>query len=225
MGLQADQITKIHGGKTVLNQVSVSLEQGECLGILGDNGSGKSTLMSILAGMQTPTQGTLLLDGTPLKKATQRRVGYVPQAPILIDDLTVRDNLALWQAIYRLDRKKGVLDTIPPCLELGNLLAKKVSTLSGGMAKKLSIAIAVMHRPDYLILDEAFAALDAKTVAGMVDFLKDSSMGIVYSSHNIQEIATLCSRVVVLRQGQVTHCSPPISHFDQTTIQQLTQHF
>lgn len=225
MGLQATQLTKIHGGKTVLQSVSIQLEPGECLGILGDNGSGKSTLLSILAGMQAPSQGAILLDDSPITKVTQRRIGYVPQTPILIDDLTVRDNLALWQSIYRMDTKRGVLHSVPACLGLDFLLNKKCATLSGGMAKKVAIAIAVMHSPDYLILDEAFAALDAKAVTGMVDFLKFNSMGIIYSSHNIQEIATLCSRVTVLRQGEISHQSSTIDHFDQAVIDQLISHF
>ncbi len=225
MGLQGDQLSKLHRKKIVLNHVSLTLEPGECLGILGDNGSGKSTLMSILAGMQSPTQGSVLLDGAPLCRSGLRRIGYVPQTPVLIDDLSVRDNLALWQAIYKLDASKGVLHTVPDCLSLGGILTKKVSTLSGGMAKKVAIAIAVMHSPDYLILDEAFAALDAKTVASMVDYLKDSSMGILYSSHNIQEIAALCNRVAVLCGGELVYHSPPIPHFDEAVIQQLTQYF
>ncbi len=225
MSLQASDITKVLGHKTILNHVSVTVEPGQCLGILGDNGSGKSTLMSILAGMQSPDEGCCLLDGNPITKLAQRRIGYVPQTPILIDELTVRDNLALWQSIYGLDGKLGVLHHVPPCLGLEYLLTKKVSALSGGMAKKVAIAIAVMHRPDYLILDEAFAALDAKTVAGMIDFLQFSTMGIVYSSHNIQEITTLCNRVTVLRSGEITHQSHHIQSFDQTVIDQLISHF
>lgn len=225
MSLQAVSLTKHHGGRPVLRNVSVEVQPGECLGVLGDNGSGKSTLMSIMAGMQGATQGNLLLDGAPVTKSTQKRIGYVPQTPILIGDLTVRDNLALWQSIYGLDTTMGVLDTVPPCLELGNLLTKRVSTLSGGMAKKVSIAIAVMHQPDYLILDEAFAALDAKTVAGMADYLKNCGAGILYSSHNIQEIAALCTRVTVLRRGEVSHQSSHILDFSPDVIRQLSCHF
>ncbi len=225
MSLDGLNLIKKYDARCILNSVSISIAPGECVGVLGDNGSGKSTLMSILAGMQPQSGGTVTLEGAPITKSSRRHMGYVPQTPILVEDLTVRDNLALWQSIYHLDPKLGVLDGVPDCLELGPMLLKQVSTLSGGMKKKVSIAIALMHQPQYLILDEAFAALDAKTVTAMVTHLRQSQMGIVYSSHNISEIAALCHRVVVLHRGEVAHQSPPIPHFDQEAIDSLYRYF
>ncbi len=225
MSLNGVNLRKKYGDKLVVNDASITVSPGECVGVLGDNGSGKSTLMSILAGMQPMDGGVVQVEGHPVTKELRRQMGYVPQVPILVEDLTVRDNLALWQSIYHLDPKKGVLEGIPDCLGLGSMLLKRVSTLSGGMKKKVSIAIALMHRPQYLIMDEAFAALDAKTVEAMVSYLRESDMGIVYSSHNIEEIAALCHRVVVLRQGEVTHQSPTMEKLDQETIQTLYHYF
>ncbi len=225
MSLDGVNLRKKHGERWVLDGVSISIAPGECVGVLGDNGSGKSTLMSIMAGMQSANEGSVVLEGAPVTKSTQRKIGYVPQMPILVEDLTVRDNLALWQSIYHLDPKRGVLDGIPECLNLGSMLLKQVSTLSGGMKKKVSIAIALMHQPQYLIMDEAFAALDAKTVESMVSYLRENDMGIVYSSHNIGEIAALCHRVVVLHRGEVAFESPKIHHFDQSDIDTLYRYF
>ncbi len=226
MALIGADLAKKYHKTQVVQGVSFALQQGECLGVLGDNGSGKSTLMSIVAGMQPADGGTLLLDGAPISKQARRRIGYVPQVPILMEALTVRENIALWQSIYQMPVTDALPASIPDCLDIPTLLPKRVARLSGGMKKKVSIAIALMHQPDYLVLDEACAALDAKTVGGMVQYLKSATqMGVIYSSHNIQEVAWLCHRVMVLRKGQVSYESPVIECYDAATVASLYQNF
>lgn len=219
--LQAIGITKLYKNNTVLSNVSIFVRSGQCLGILGDNGSGKSTLMSIITSMTTATKGDVLLDGKKITKEDRLSIGYVPQDAILVEDLSVRDNLKLWASVYKLKDFKAVISNIPEFLGIDEFLHKKVSTLSGGMKKKVAIAIALMNNPRFIILDEAFASLDAKTIVSMISYLKSlENVGIIYSSHNLQEITQLCQRVVVLKKGVITYTSPEASQPEIFTEEQ-----
>lgn len=200
----ANEISSYHGKHQFLKGISFTATAGNCLGILGDNGSGKSSLMAILAGVVPAGSGEVLFNGHPITKEQRHYVGYVPQQPVLLDQLTVKDNLALWQSVYH--RKGSLLEHIPDFLKIEEMLHKKAGLLSGGMRKKVSIAIALMNDPQVLILDEAFAALDAKCVASMEAYIKQAKdMVVIYSSHNILEIAHLCTNVFVLKEGCVSY--------------------
>lgn len=206
----------------ILNNISIEIYEGECIGILGHNGSGKSTLMSILAGMTKFNSGEILYNNILLSKESKNNknninnnlrlnIGYVPQTPLLIEDLTVFDNLSLWASIYNIkDFKKNINNLeVLQLLKIDEMLNKKISVLSGGMKKKVSIAIALMNNPRFLILDEAFAALDANTIDIMTKFLsskvKNKELGILYSSHNIQEIIDLCTKIIVIKDGNIVY--------------------
>lgn len=186
-----------------LKEISFEVNSNECVGILGTNGSGKSTLLSIIAGTNNYDNGNVLLNKEPITTKNRSKIGYVPQQPVLIDSVTVRDNLKLWQSLY----KQKNLNNIPTFLDLEKFYKKKPSELSGGMKKKVSIAIALMNDPDFLIMDEAFAALDSKTCEQMMEYLKKKKIGIIYSSHNIQEIIELCDKVLVLKEGKISYVS------------------
>ena len=224
--LQGQSLSKSYGTRSFLKDVSLSVRPGSCLGVLGDNGSGKSTLMSILAGMLPADGGAVLYHGTPITRAHRQHVGYVPQVPILMDDLTVDDNLRLWHSVYHRKDFAATLAEIPAFLGIDAMRKKKVGALSGGMKKKVAIAVALMNHPDVLILDEAFAALDAKTVDAMMAHLRSiPSMGMIYSSHNIHEIVTLCDEVVVLHQGEIVHTAHGVQEYDEAMIQTLYKQF
>ncbi len=206
--LEAQEICKSWKGQSCLQEISLSIMPGERIGILGDNGSGKSTFMSILAGIDVPDKGCILYKNHPITKIDRKKIAYVPQIPMLMEQLSVRDNLFLWHGIYGLDHFKITLDTIPDFLGISDILKKKINQLSGGMKKKVSIGIALMNAPDFLILDEAFAALDCKTKEQMIQYLNDhKEMGIIYSSHQMDEIVEICKKVMVLREGVVTYQS------------------
>ena len=219
-------ISKAFAKQTCLKDISFTLKSGECLGVLGDNGSGKSTLMSILSGMLNADCGDILFNDHLITKDDRQKVGYVPQAPILIEYLTVKDNLKLWHSLYNLKDFKQMLLNIPEFLNINQMLHKKVYALSGGMKKKLSIAISLMNDPEFLILDEAFAALDSKTVSDLTTYLNDiKDIGIVYSSHNINEIIEICNRVIVLKDGAVAYCSEGNQNYDSESLTFLYSKF
>lgn len=210
MKISAVHIRKNYRKKTVLTDVTFSAESGTFLGILGENGCGKSTLLSILAGAQRCDSGQLLfqdgkVSGDLLKDSGLRYgiVGYVPQTPPLLEELTVKDNLRLWypggKKVLDKELESGVLMK----LGVGDFLGTQVSKLSGGMKKRVSIGCAVASHPKVLILDEPGAALDLVCKQVIVDYLKDfcGKGGIaVMASHEIQEISS-CSETSILKGG------------------------
>ncbi len=224
--LQAQEIYKSWKGKSCLQEISLSIMPGERIGILGDNGSGKSTFMSILAGIDAPDKGCILYNNHSITKIDRKKIAYVPQIPMLMEQLSVRDNLFLWNGIYGLDHFQATLDAIPDFLGIKEIMKKKIAQLSGGMKKKVSIAIALMNTPDFLILDEAFAALDRKTKEQMIQYLKDhKEIGIIYSSHQMEEIVRICKTVMVLREGVVTYQSNIEETFTEEKIAFLYSRF
>ncbi len=220
--LQVTGLQKQYQNIAVLKYISFHLEKGERLGILGDNGSGKSTLMSILAGVQKSDGGEVLFSGAPITRESRKRISYIPQEPELLEELTVKDNLALWVGIYGLGKAKDVIATLPKFLAIEPMLQKKISSLSGGMKKKVSIAIAIMNHPDVIIMDEALSALDAKTVQEVLAYLlKQKDITLLYCSHNFSEVETICNRLVVLQNGVVAYETTDVSAQSKETIDKL----
>ncbi|WP_317856157.1 ABC transporter ATP-binding protein [Chakrabartyella piscis] len=220
--LQIKGLKKQYQNHIVLQDVSLHLEKGERLGILGDNGSGKSTLMSILAGVQTADAGEILFCGAPITRETRRKISYIPQEAELLEDLTVKDNLQLWIGIYGLQNPKKVIQEIPAFLNIEPMLHQKIKNLSGGMKKKVSIAIAIMNHPEMIIMDEALSALDAKTVEAVLSYLKqEKSITLFYCSHNFVEVEAICNRLVVLQDGVIAYETTDVSENSKKGIEQL----
>lgn len=226
---KCSNLSKSYSNTFSMKNISFQLSKNECLGILGDNGSGKSTLLSMLAGMQIPDSGEIYYDSMPITKKQRNKISYVPQSPILIEELSVKDNLKLWCGIYNINhfrKTKDILLELPPVLNLESMFNKKVNTLSGGMKKKVSIAISLINKPDFIIMDEAFAALDMKTIDSLLQYLKyELSVGIIYSSHNIYEILELCDRILILKQGEISYYSNEKEVFDDNSKQWIYSNF
>jgi ABC-type multidrug transport system ATPase subunit len=193
-----------------LQDVDFTLAPGQCLGVAGHNGSGKSTLLSIIAQVLPPDRGEVFFDGARLgggRVLAGSLLGYVPQENSLLEDLTVQEALAFWQRIYGLPAA-GLFSpsSVSAMLGLGQIRKKRIAQLSGGMCKRVSIAVALLRRPRLLLLDEALSALDRgyriALESYLVDFLGQGS-AILYCSHDIAELTGFCSRMLILRQGQV----------------------
>lgn len=206
MQIQIQNVKKSYHTKKVLQDVSLTCESGQCIGLLGANGSGKSTLLSILAGVLTPDEGYFLCDGkdlfrNPTKRATL--VGYVPQGTPLLEELTARDNLRLWYDAKTMEKelKNGVLKL----LGIDAFLKTPVCKMSGGMKKRLSIGCAMAKRPPILLLDEPTAALDLCCKQEIADWLKKykASGGILLlTTHDVQELQ-LCDAWYILKDGKL----------------------
>lgn len=203
MKITIDGIHKKFGKKTVLESVSFSAESGKCIGILGENGSGKSTLFSVLTGLQKG-KGEFWYNDTNLIQDTKMRskvVGFVPQSPPLIQELSAKDNLQLWYSKDELERemKTGVLRM----LGIESFLKVSVGKMSGGMKKRLSIGCAVAHHPKVLFLDEPSAALDLVCKEKIIRYLEEfKAKGgiVVIATHDVYELE-MCDDVYILKNG------------------------
>ncbi|MBQ4066934.1 MAG: ABC transporter ATP-binding protein [Clostridia bacterium] len=204
--MEIRHIKKSYGKKAVLRDVNLSAKAGECIGILGKNGSGKSTLFSVLCGLQKGS-GEFFCDGEDMMKSPSRRaaaVGFVPQSPPLIGELTALDNLRLWYKRDELERSlsEGMLKL----LGVDEFLRVTVSKMSGGMKKRLSIGCAVANDPSVLLLDEPSGALDLvckEHIGEYLDHFKSRGGITLIATHDIHELVS-CDHLYLLKDGVLT---------------------
>ena len=207
--LEVRGIKKAYKDKTVLDGVSFSLNPGQSLGVAGHNGSGKSTLLSIIAQVLPADEGEVLLNNVNLSKNREfagEALGYAPQEDSLLGDLTVRDTLFFWQRAYGLPVSK-VFEPGSPAAILGlePIQKSRVSKLSGGARKRVSIAIALLRQPKLLLLDEALSSLDRHYRLRLEEYISDFRRAggiILYCGHYTGELIGLCDRILILRDGQ-----------------------
>ena len=178
-----------YGKKTILNGLSFSAGPGECVAIIGSNGSGKSTTLSLITGALKPERGTISVEG---------RIGFIPQGTALFEDMTVEDNLRFFAGLFHA--------SVPKSLPFGlsGDLKKRVSKLSGGRKKQVSIAAALLGDPENLLLDEPAAGLDLVYQQQLIDLLyelKKAGRAILYVGHNPLEYASVFDRLVLLGQN------------------------
>src|SRR5262249_35816840 len=156
--LQAENLRKSYGDVTALDGVSVRAGPGETVGLLGPNGAGKTTTVSIIAGLVSADAGRVLIQGRPLAGDTdplKRSIGLVPQDLALYDELSARDNLAFFGSLYELDGAslKRAMAEVLELVALADRAKDKVRTFSGGMKRRLNLAVALLHDPQILLLD------------------------------------------------------------------------
>lgn len=204
--LEIRQLCKRYGGRQVLAPISFVLPPGQCLGLSGHNGSGKSTLLRLIAQVEKPDGGDVLYEGKSVlgdRKFLRHTLGYVPQSAELARELTVRRQLELWR------RACDMTGPVPPdvldLLGLEPLLNTPVRALSGGMAQRVSIALALMTRPRVLLMDEATGGLDGGYVPKLLDWLEEVHLpgggSLIWCSHHPEELDRLCGAVLTLENG------------------------
>ena len=205
--LEIRQLCKSYAGRQVLAPVSFVLPPGQCLGLAGSNGSGKSTLLRLIAQIEKPDDGDVLYGGRSVmgdRQFLRHGLGYVPQGAGLAGELTVKQQLVLWQAACEVP---GPLPgDILDLLGLRPLLEKPIRALSGGMARRVSIALALLSRPGVLLMDEATSGLDQSYVPQLLDWLEGYVSGggsLVWCSHHPQELDRLCGAVLRLEEGRL----------------------
>ena len=204
--LEAQGLSNSYGGVQALYPVSFRLEAGECLGVAGANGSGKSTLLRLLAQFQKPDGGRVLFRGRDVagdRRFPRRCLGYVPQDNELAPELTAGEQLALWRAACGLGG--GVQPELIELLGLEPLLRRRIGELSGGMQRRVSIAMALSTGREVLVLDEATAGLDEAyregLMAWMEGFLARGGCA-VWCSHLTGELERLCTSCLTIREGR-----------------------
>jgi ABC-2 type transport system ATP-binding protein len=199
-----EDVTRVFpGGVTALDRASFTILPGERCCLLGPNGAGKTTIIRMLEGALRPTSGSVRLLGRPVSGSVEakRRIGVVPQSPGLYPDLTVREYLTLVEQLY----DRGDVDTTASQYGLQPLLDRRLAALSGGYARRLLIAAAVLPKPDLLLLDEPTVGLDPIAAAEVRALLHTAMAGpsVLMSTHNLREAEDLCDTVIILRRGTV----------------------
>ncbi|WP_459129590.1 ABC transporter ATP-binding protein [Guggenheimella bovis] len=223
--IELQNIFKSYGKKDVLKGVNLKLNRGEIAGLVGENGSGKSTLLSIMSGLERADSGSILYNGKLMssKEDLSRYAAFVPQDNPLIEELSVKDNLRLWYAESPIKLEEALENGLLKELELDSFLHDRVSTLSGGMKKRLSIACALAYNSPILLLDEPSASLDLLTKRDVQEYTKEYAKNggtVVLSSHEPDELI-ICNRLFYLVDGVLveaprgTNINEVISHLEK----------
>lgn len=203
--IQIRHLSKHYGKRQILNNISLDVKEGTCVGILGENGCGKSTMLSILAGTLPMDGGSFFYRGEDLfqnRRLHAAAVGYVPQGTPLLEELNAMDNLRLWYHSRR-EIKEELEDGVLAMLGIPDFLQVRVSRMSGGMKKRLSIGCSVAHHPQILLLDEPSAALDLickERIANYLTEFKAQGGIVLLTTHDIQELP-LCDSLFILKHG------------------------
>jgi lipooligosaccharide transport system ATP-binding protein len=211
-------VVKDFPGTRAVDGLSLDVPRGTCFGLLGPNGAGKSTTMRMLTGQAHPTSGTIEVLGLPVperSKQARARMGVVPQQEWLEDELTCRENVAVWATLLRVPRSRRDA-AIAKALSIAHLSDRaddKIKTLSGGMKRRLLIARALVHDPDLLLLDEPTVGLDPQIrqeLWTLIDELRNSGTTILMSTHYIEEAERLADQVAIIAEGRVVAQGSPL---------------
>jgi ABC-2 type transport system ATP-binding protein len=209
--LEVKGLHKRYGDLVAVEEVSFTARAGEMVGLLGPNGAGKTTTVSMIAGLLKPDRGEVRIEGGVVRSETdavKRRIGFVPQDVALHDELSARENLALFGALYSM-RGKALADAMAAAFEVAGLTDRakdKVATFSGGMKRRLNLAAALLHDPGILLLDEPTVGVDPQSrnqIFSNLEELKRQGKTLVYTTHYMEEAERLCDRIIIIDHGKV----------------------
>ncbi|TRZ72651.1 MAG: LPS export ABC transporter ATP-binding protein [Bacteroidetes bacterium] len=213
MILRTEKIIKKYRQRTVVNEVSVDLKQGEIVGLLGPNGAGKTTSFYIIVGLIKPFAGSVFLDdmnitNEPMYKRAQRGISYLPQEASVFRKLSVEDNIRAILEFTGLskDQQKERLETLLDEFGLQNVRKSEGITLSGGERRRTEIARCLAVDPKFILLDEPFAGIDpiaVEDIQNIVSGLKDRNIGVLITDHNVHETLTITDRAYLLFEGSI----------------------
>jgi len=204
--LQVNGLTKYYGKVRGVHDVSFDVASGEIFGFIGPNGAGKSTTIRCIMDLVPKNGGEVLLDGHVFDRHTPHRkaiVGYLPSEITLYGDLRVRDIIRFNGRFYK-NTDEAYLGRLIRRLDID--ISRKISDLSLGNRKKVGIALALMHRPKLILMDEASSGLDPLMQEAFYEILREErerGAAIFFSSHNLSEVRRLCDRVAIVREGQI----------------------
>jgi ABC-2 type transport system ATP-binding protein len=205
--LAARRVDKILGGRKILNDISASVAPGSVIGVLGKNGAGKTTLLEIALGFSPTTGGTVQLwghDSFSLPSPIKGRIGYVPQQDELISVLTGSQQVALTASLYRSWDTPLIERLIK---EWDVPMDRRISVLSGGERQKISMLLALGHRPELLVLDEPLASLDPVArrsfLRQLLEITADQTRAVIFSSHIVSDLERVASEIWIIREGSM----------------------
>ncbi len=209
--LEVKDLEKQYKNVKAVNGISFDVKKGEVFGLLGPNGAGKSTTISIISTLFKPTTGDIYYDGQSIlktPKAIQEKLGVVPQEIALYPTLTGYENLRFWGQAYGIRGKelKQRIDDVSEIIGLKDKLRTKIKNYSGGMKRRINIGAALLHKPELLIMDEPTVGIDPQSrnhILETVLGLNKEGMTIIYTSHYMEEVEYLCSRISIMDKGEI----------------------
>jgi len=208
--ITVDKLAKAYGYLWAINNLSLDLKPGDFVALLGPNGAGKTTLLRILAGLISPTTGSVQLDGAMLSRpaaAVRRKIGLLAPADHLYENLTVKENLRFFLSLYDHHHDDDAIVAELDTVNLAERAGEYVANLYSGMKCRLSIAKWQLLQPELLLLDEPYGVLDGGGVDLLESFLQaQCAKGriVIVASHHVARVLKLCSRAVILNQGRLT---------------------
>jgi ABC-2 type transport system ATP-binding protein len=209
--VEVQNLVKTFAKHEAVKNLSFTIGKGEIFGLLGPNGAGKSTTINMMCGYLQPTSGDTLINGisvTREPRKAKRIIGVVPQEIALYKDLNALENLEFFGSIYKLtpkERKERAEDL----LHLVGLYERRkepVKNFSGGMQRRINMAIALMHQPVFLLMDEPTVGVDPQSrehIFGSIEQLRDQGTTILYTTHYMEEAERLCNRIAIMDEGQI----------------------
>ncbi len=211
--IRAQNLVKIYGKRTVVNDLSLEINQGEVVGILGPNGAGKTTTFYMIIGLAKPNKGKVFIDDHDIThkamfKRARMGMGYLAQAPSIFAKLSVEDNVLAILETLKIPRKQRpqILEEALGELNLSKLAKQKAYTLSGGERRKLEITRALVTKPTFIFMDEPFAGVDPIAVSDIqdiIDKLREKQIGVMITDHNVIETLKIVNRAYIIYEGKI----------------------
>jgi ABC-2 type transport system ATP-binding protein len=224
MQIEIHNLTKVYNEKRGLLPVSLEVEKGELIAVIGHNGAGKSTLLKMLSSWLIPDSGHVLVDGINLENrlAIARKIGFVPETPNLFDFFSVEYNLKLFARLFQVPSLR--IEEILNEFDLLPFRKSKIQVLSKGLRQRVSIGRALLADPPLLLFDEPTSGLDFDMTKEIYRLLNDyhaSGKTIIFTSHRPEEIKTLATRVIMLHQGLLVFDGSPREYFQSEMYEKL----
>ena len=221
--IEVKNVTKKYGNFIAVDDISFEVKDHEVVGFLGPNGAGKSTTMNMITGFIEPTKGAIIINGYDISKSplkAKKQIGYMPESTPLYMDLTVKEFVTYMAELKRVNRreKKQQVEEIIEKTGLKNVENKLIKNVSRGYKQRVSLAGALVGKPDVLILDEPTVGLDPKQIADIRELIKNlgKEHTVILSSHILSEVSQICEKVIIINKGKIVAVDSP-EHLEEKT--------